>query len=188
MNEMFVKALGFANEKHAGQMRKDGKTPYIWHPIAVAELVKKAGYGEKYQVVALLHDTLEDTDATEKEILSFGEEVLKSVKLLTRPEGADERKYVAGILKDDMAAVVKNADKICNLYDSVYNGKTGENRDPKAVAFAQRYLQKAEKYYKNKFSKALDDTIQFTGEALSVSVVPDPVSPNYTQEEMKIYR
>ena len=37
-NELYVKALAFANEKHAGQTRKDGDTPYIVHPVSYTHL------------------------------------------------------------------------------------------------------------------------------------------------------
>ena len=66
----FEDALQLATKKHAGQLRRDG-TPYIWHPIAVAGLLRTAGFDEKYQVAGLFHDLLEDTDATEDEINNY---------------------------------------------------------------------------------------------------------------------
>ena len=89
--ELFARAIGLAAERHANQNRKDG-TPYIYHPLKVAELVKDAGYGLRYQMAAVLHDVLEDTETTEEELTLFGEDVLEAVKLGTRPEGADEEK------------------------------------------------------------------------------------------------
>lgn len=185
-NELYVKALAFANEKHATQTRKDGDTPYIVHPIAVAELVRKAGYGKKYQITALLHDTLEDTDATEEDLRIFGEDVVHAVKLLTRAKGADESEYVRNVLSNPMAAVVKNADKICNLYDSAYSGKTGEQRSKEITEFARKYIAKARKYYAHKFSPALDDAIEKVDAMLQDEYVRDRKIPNYTREEMRL--
>ena len=63
-------ALTFATEKHKGQKRIGGND-YISHPLAVYEMVKKQGHGEDFQITALFHDLLEDTDATEEEIAKF---------------------------------------------------------------------------------------------------------------------
>ena len=106
-----AKAIAFAAEKHVNQKRKDG-TPYIFHPLAVAELLKRYGYDIDYQVAGILHDELEDTDATDDEVRAFGEDIYEAVKLVTRPKGADEAEYVKNILGNRMAAAVKNADKI----------------------------------------------------------------------------
>ena len=78
---LFSQALAFAAEKHKRQTRRDKITPYIYHPIRVAELVRDAGYGVRYQVVALLHDVLEDTKTTDEEIMAFGEDIYEAVKL-----------------------------------------------------------------------------------------------------------
>lgn len=65
--------LSFACKKHAGQMRDDG-TPYITHPLRVAELVAKYKKSKNIKLlmsVALLHDTLEDTYTSLKELYDF---------------------------------------------------------------------------------------------------------------------
>ena len=147
---LFAEAIAYAARKHAGQTRKDG-TPYIYHPLKVADLVKGAGYGLEYQMAAVLHDTLEDTDATEDEILTFGADVLEAVKLVTRPDGMDEDVYVAAILQNPIAKAVKNADKIHNMKDLVNCGNP---------EWGRYYAKKVQKYYGGKFSKELDEAME----------------------------
>lgn len=108
-------ALEFAKAKHNGQKRIGGED-YITHPIAVSEIVKGQGFDEKYQIAALFHDLLEDTDATEEEILKYGSsEILKAVKLLTKEKGYDMAEYINAIKQNPIAYAVKAADRLHNL-------------------------------------------------------------------------
>lgn len=108
-------ALAFAAKKHEVQTRTGG-TPYITHPIAVAEMLASRGFGEEYIIAGLFHDLLEDTDATEEEILSLSSEAtLRAVKLLTKERGYVMAEYMAGIASDPIAREVKAADRIHNL-------------------------------------------------------------------------
>ena len=113
--ERYDNALRFAAEKHKGQFRIGG-AEYITHPMAVAEIVKRQGYGIDIQITALFHDLLEDTNAKESEILFYGNaEILKAVKLLTKQKGYDMAEYVAGIRQNEIAFAVKAADRLHNL-------------------------------------------------------------------------
>lgn len=173
--EMLTKAIVFAAKKHENQTRKDG-SPYIYHPLKVAEIVRDAGYGIKYQVVAILHDVLEDTDATENDVREFGEDVLEAVNLLTRLPGMDEEEYVNLILQNRIAAIVKNADKIHNVWEASYS----VDKD-----WARKYVKKAKRYYEKKFSYALDRAI---GNAKGTLCIHGPKKKGiyYTPSEMML--
>lgn len=178
--EKLAKAIAFAAEKHMGQTRQDG-TPYIFHPLTVAELLKRYGYDIDYQVAGVLHDVLEDTDATDEEVKAFGKDVYEAVKLVTRPKGADEYEYVKNILANRMAAAVKNADKIHNMCDIV----TTKNKS--AILM---YAEKVEKYYKGKFSYALDNAIDnalYMSDFCNTKKESRCCIPNYTMAEMALY-
>lgn len=117
--ERYDAALRFATEKHEGQYRIGGLS-YITHPVAVAEIVKEKGGDIDAVIAALFHDLLEDTDATEEEIRSLGnEKILKTVKLLTKTKGYVMKDYVDGIRKDETAFLVKGADRLHNLRSAV---------------------------------------------------------------------
>jgi len=121
-----IAAMGFAACKHKGQFRKDDPaTPYINHPIAVAEVLARAG-GVSDPVTlqaALLHDTLEDTDAVGGELEGlFGEEVRRTVEEVTDDGSLPqaERKRLQVLRAPGLsvrARLIRLADKICNVAD-----------------------------------------------------------------------
>lgn len=125
MNNL-VAAIAFAADKHRNQRRKDHEaSPYINHPIALANvLANEAGIeDERVLVAAVLHDTIEDTETTEQELMRlFGKEVADIVTEVTDDKALPkaERKrlqveHAAHISR--RAKLVKLADKICNLRD-----------------------------------------------------------------------
>ena len=128
MNLDYDYVLAFATKKHEGQFRKDGKTPYINHPIAVAEIVKKYKKSKNIDAIvasALLHDTLEDTYTSYRELKEeFGEMVasmvleVTSAKVITTLLG--KGRYLKHKMKwmSPYAFVIKLADRLANLRDS----------------------------------------------------------------------
>jgi len=120
--------MNFAADKHRGQSRKDANnTPYINHPIALANLLTNhAGISDVNVIAAaILHDTVEDTDATVDDIEElFGRTVRDIVievtddKSLPSPERKRLQIEHAGSLSHE-AKLVKLADKISNLQDII---------------------------------------------------------------------
>ena len=85
---LLTRALAFAVEAHAGQLRKDGRTPYVVHPGGVLRLLSTHLGVEDPEVLvaAALHDVLEDTPTAPQAIRSaFGPRVLGWVEELTLP-------------------------------------------------------------------------------------------------------
>ena len=126
MTKQLMTALAFAADKHKNQRRKDADaSPYINHPIALANLLlNEAGVeDQRVLVAAILHDTIEDTDTTEQELVKhFGKDVADIVLEVTDDKTlpkADRKRlqieHAAHISR--RAKLVKLADKICNLRD-----------------------------------------------------------------------
>lgn len=79
-NALLNSAIHFATEKHAGQLRKTSKMPYILHPLETMQILSTMKADAHLLIAGVLHDTLEDTDATLNEIIvSFGEDVAELV-------------------------------------------------------------------------------------------------------------
>jgi guanosine-3',5'-bis(diphosphate) 3'-pyrophosphohydrolase len=123
---ILLTAIHFSADRHRPQRRKDAlKSPYINHPIEVAELLWRVGGVRDVAVLlaAILHDTIEDTEATPDEIRSlFGEEVLGIVLECTDDKSLPymDRKRLqieTAPHKSKKAKLVKLADKTCNLHD-----------------------------------------------------------------------
>ena len=121
-----MRATLFAAEKHRDQRRKDkARTPYINHPIMVVNLLANVGRITDIETLqaGMLHDTIEDTDATADELEEhFGYEVRSLVlevtddKSLPKPERKRLQIEHAPHLSP-RAKTIKIADKIANLTD-----------------------------------------------------------------------
>jgi guanosine-3',5'-bis(diphosphate) 3'-pyrophosphohydrolase len=123
---LFLKAMKFSAEKHRHQRRKDeNASPYINHPIEVANVLWTIGdvYDVTTIVGAILHDTIEDTNTTHKEIIAnFGEEVLALVLEVSDDKSLSKQERKLHQIKgapflSGRAKQLKLADKICNISD-----------------------------------------------------------------------
>lgn len=123
---ILLRALAFAAERHSGQRRKDAAaSPYINHPIALADVL--ANEGRVLDVVvlsaAMLHDTIEDTATTADELaMHFGPRIAAVVVEVSDDRSLDKatrklRQIEHAPHLSPEAKLVKLADKICNLRD-----------------------------------------------------------------------
>ncbi len=123
----YKQALEFAKQKHMGQVRKIDKTPYINHPIRVADVIKLyAPEDENLSTLlacAYLHDTLEDTETSFIELKNnFGADVARIVmEVSTAPFASDKVKteYLCRQVKfmSSRALTIKLADRLDNISD-----------------------------------------------------------------------
>ncbi len=125
------RAVEYARDKHKDQKRKDG-SPYIIHPLAVAEIVAEMGLDMDAILGALLHDCIEDTDASHEEIARlFGTtcaELVEGVTKLTRANFSSSeeaqmenlRKMFMAMSKDIRVVLIKIADRLHNMRTMQY--------------------------------------------------------------------
>ena len=128
-----LRAALFAAEKHRTQRRKDeAASPYINHPLAVAEIMARHGVSDPVALqAALLHDTIEDTEATADEVARlFGKEVADVVVEVSDDKSLpkEERKRLQVEHAPRLsvrAKLVKLGDKVCNVVDVASNPPAG---------------------------------------------------------------
>lgn len=127
------KAIVLAAKKHAGQLDK-GNQPYIFHPL---RLMFKVNTPEQ-QIVAVLHDILEDTDTTIVDLISLGfsQTIVDAIVSLTKKSGESRIDAAHRAVQNPIARVVKLAD-------------VADNMDLSRIANpTQKDLQRLEEYQK----------------------------------------
>jgi guanosine-3',5'-bis(diphosphate) 3'-pyrophosphohydrolase len=141
-----LKAISFAARKHAGQLRKDDRTPYIAHPMRVLTILTTAFQIDDPEVLAaaVLHDTVEDTITDRDELIAeFGPRVADMVAQLSKDkrlaEEEREQQYY------DLLAQAPIEVKLCKLADLYDNLVDAAALPPdmlgKTIARAQNLLE-----------------------------------------------
>lgn len=131
-------AIKLAVDAHAGQQRLEG-SPYIVHPLRV--MLRFDTW--VFQVVAVLHDVVEDTPVTLEQLeeLGYPKKVIKAIDALTRREEETYMDFIARACENDIARLVKLADIQDNLEPETYPSMAQRYR--KAIAYIKQACEEA---------------------------------------------
>ncbi len=158
------RAFAAASKAHEGQFRKSGD-PYITHPVAVAQILADLGLNTETIVAALLHDTVEDTKYSLRQLkVDFGDDVASLVdgvtkldKLIYGPTAEAEtvRKMVVAMSRDIRVLVIKLADRLHNARTWKY--VSAESAERKARETLDIYAPLAHRLGMNAIKWELED-------------------------------
>ena len=177
-------AFTYADAEHHGQLRKSGE-PYIIHPLAVADIVADLGLDVDSVIAALLHDCIEDTNATHDEIAKkFGEPVaalVEGVTKLTRVQYVSKeeeqmenlRKMLMAMAQDIRVILIKICDRLHNMRTMEY--QSPKKQREKSLETMEIYAPLAHRLGMQKLKWELED--------LSLRYL-DPVGYKEIEEEM----
>ena len=128
------KALDLARRKHDGQKDKAGDD-YIFHPITVALQCKSV----EAKTVALLHDVLEDSDTSTKELeeLGFDWQIIEALSLLNHDKSQPYEEYIKKIKESGNRLAVEV--KLADLTTNMDTGRLGGNKPPKYELYKWAY-------------------------------------------------
>ena len=177
-------AFTYADAEHHGQLRKSG-VPYIIHPLAVADIVADLGLDVDSVIAALLHDCIEDTNATHDEIAKkFGAPVaalVEGVTKLTRVQYVSKeeeqmenlRKMLMAMAQDIRVILIKICDRLHNMRTMEY--QSPKKQREKSLETMEIYAPLAHRLGMQKLKWELED--------LSLRYL-DPVGYKEIEEEM----
>ena len=159
-------AFQYADNAHSGQLRKDG-SPFVTHPLAVAEIVAELELDTDSIIAALLHDCIEDTGSTHEEIAKlFGPAVadlVEGVTKLTRVQYTSKeeeqmenlRKMLMAMAKDIRVILIKLADRTHNMRTMEY--QTAEKQRQKSLETMEIYAPIAHRLGMQRIKWELED-------------------------------
>lgn len=131
------KALEIATKAHKGQVDKAG-VDYIIHPITVSKLCQT----KEAKIVGLLHDVVEDTNVTLKDLEEFfSSDIIEAIRLVTKTEGFNIDEYYQNIKNNKIAKEVKLADLTHNMDLSRFNNQDLTEKDLKRKEKYQKYYE-----------------------------------------------
>jgi len=115
--DLYFKAFTFAKNRHEGQVDDTGKDYFNAHILPVAGIIEEVAKDDNHlQCAALLHDTLEDTNTTYKELeLVFNKDIADLVKEVTHKGKKDHYGYYYPNLKTKRGIMLKFADRLSNI-------------------------------------------------------------------------
>ena len=161
------KAYHYAKDHHCGQLRKDG-TPFITHPLAVAQIIAEELKLDSESIeAALMHDCIEDTDATyaeiAKEFTPAVADLVEGVSKLTRVQYASKeeeqmenlRKMLMAMAKDIRVILIKLADRTHNMRTMEY--QTAEKQRQKSLETMEIYAPIAHRLGMQRIKWELED-------------------------------
>ena len=160
-------AFTYADNAHSGQLRKDG-SPYITHPLAVAEIVAELELDTDSIIAALLHDCIEDTGSTHEEIAKlFGTvvaDLVEGVTKLTRVQYTSKeeeqmenlRKMLMAMAKDIRVILIKICDRLHNMRTMEY--QSPKKQKEKALETMEIYAPIAHRLGMQRIKWELEDT------------------------------
>lgn len=130
---LLAKAIQIASIAHENQIDK-ANNPYILHPLRL--MMKFENISE--QIVAVLHDVIEDSDTTLDDLrdAGFSDEIISAIDALTKKPGLEYQTYLVGISKNSLARTVKIEDIKDNLNLTRLN------------TISEKDLERAQKYHK----------------------------------------
>ena len=160
-------AYELAREMHGTQMRKDG-SPFITHPLAVAQIVAEELHLDSESIIAaLLHDTIEDTSATHEQIAKMFSptvaDLVEGVSKLTRVHYTSKeeeqmenlRKMLMAMSKDIRVILIKISDRLHNMRTMEY--QTPEKQKQKSFETMEIYAPIAHRLGMQKMKWELED-------------------------------
>ncbi|PID83963.1 hypothetical protein CSB09_03545 [Candidatus Gracilibacteria bacterium] len=155
--KLIFKALKLCKKQHKGQYRDEG-VEYYSHPIFAAIKGIEKGLDYKDIIILLLHEVIEDSSITKKEIGElFGKEVGENVYLLSKKENGKKiistKDYYIRLLKNKKLAILRGLERLANLYSLNFASKEKQ----------ERYIKETKKIIiplVSRFDKDLSNEIQ----------------------------